>query len=145
MISLNGKRRGILKFNEKIKLMRSEKGLTQEELSKRLRVSNRSYISWEKGDSIPRDLRVYLELTKVFSVSLDYLLLGISNDDDDIEKAIQAKESITKGLDAVSDLYFVFKANNLSMKERLFLEERVEKMYLKIKLINYKFEKEGEF
>ena len=144
MISLNGKRRGILKFNEKIKLMRSEKGLTQEELSKRLRVSNRSYISWEKGDSIPRDLRVYLELTKVLSVSLDYLLLGISNDDD-IEKAIQAKESITKGLDAVSDLYFVFKANNLSMKERLFLEERVEKMYLKIKLINYKFEKEGEF
>lgn len=134
-----------MKFHEKIKLLRSEKGLTQEELSKRLRVSNRSYISWEKGESIPRDLRVYLELTKVFSVSLDYLLLGISNDDDDIEKAIQAKKSITKGLDAVSDLYFVFKANNLSMKERLFLEERVEKMYLKIKLINYKFEKEGEF
>ena len=144
MISLNGKRRGILKFHEKIKLLRSEKGLTQEELSKRLRVSNRSYISWEKGESIPRDLRVYLELTKVFSVPLDYLLLGISNDDD-IEKAIQAKESVTKGLDAVSDLYFVFKANNLSMKERLFLEEKVEKMYLNIKLINYEFEKEGEF
>ncbi len=144
MISLNGKRRGILKFNEKIKLLRSEKGLTQEELSKRLRVSNRSYISWEKGESVPRDLRVYLELTKVFSVSLDYLLLGISNDDD-MERAIQAKESVTKGLDAVSDLYFVFKANNLSMKERLFLEEKVEKMYLNIKLINYKLEKEGEF
>ena len=40
---------------------------------------------------------------------------------------------------------FVFKTNNLSMKERLFLEEKVEKMYLKIKLINYKFEKKGEF
>lgn len=134
-----------MKFHEKIKFLRIENGLTQEELSKRLRVSNRSYISWEKGESIPRDLRVYLELTKVFSVSLDYLLLGISNDDDDIEKAIQAKESVTKGLDAVSDLYFVFKTNNLSMKERLFLEEKVEKMYLKIKLINYKFEKKGEF
>ena len=92
MISLNGKRRGILKFNEKIKLLRSEKGLTQEELSKRLRVSNRSYISWEKGESVPRDLRVYLELTKVFSVSLDYLLLGISNDDDMARTALGQKK-----------------------------------------------------
>lgn len=121
-------------FYEKIKLLRSKYELTQKEISKLLNVSTRSYISWEKGESLPRDLRVYLELTKIFSVSLSYLLQGIS-DDKEIGKAID--DNITNCLNYISELSIIFQDKKMSFEDRLLLEESIEKMYLDIKFKNY--------
>ena len=123
-------------FYEKIKLLRSKYELTQKEISKLLNVSTRSYISWEKGESLPRDLRVYLELTKIFSVSLSYLLQGIS-DDKEIGKAIDDNDNITNCLNYISELSIIFQDKKMSFEDRLLLEESIEKMYLDIKFKNY--------
>lgn len=118
--------------------MRSKVGLTQKQISKLLNVSTRSYIFWEKGESLPRDLRVYLELTKIFSVSLSYLLRGIS-DDKEIGKAIDDNDNdnITNCLNYISELSIIFQDKKMSFEDRLLLEESIEKMYLDIKFKNY--------
>lgn len=93
-----------MKFNEKIKLLRSKVGLTQKQISKLLNVSTRSYIFGEKGESLPRDLRVYLKLTKIFSVPLSYLLQSIC-EDKGIENAIKDNDTINKYLNYISEAF----------------------------------------
>ena len=58
---------------EKIKLLRSARGWSQAELARRIGVTRNGVNSWEQGLSMPSP--VYLiELSKVFSVSVDFLL-----------------------------------------------------------------------
>ena len=40
-------------FNEKLKLLRKENNLTQEDLSEKLNVSRQAITKWESGDGIP--------------------------------------------------------------------------------------------
>ena len=53
--------------------------MTKEELSKRLHISSKTYLSYVRGDTpIPSD--ILLEMSKLFHCSTDYLL-GIQNSD----------------------------------------------------------------
>lgn len=61
-------------FGEKLKLLRSEKRLTQEGLAEKLSVSRQAVSKWESGTGYPETEKM-LELSKMFNVSLDYLLL----------------------------------------------------------------------
>lgn len=61
-------------IGERIKKLRKENGLTQEELSIKLGLNNKSSISqYEKGDIIPSD-EVKLKMCKLFNCTLDYLM-----------------------------------------------------------------------
>ena len=58
---------------DKIKNLRTARGWTQAELARRLGITRNGVNSWEQGLSMPSP--VYLiELSKIFSVSTDYLL-----------------------------------------------------------------------
>ena len=61
-------------FGEKLKLLRSEKHLTQEGLAEKLSVSRQAVSKWESGTGYPETEKM-LALSKMFNVSLDYLLL----------------------------------------------------------------------
>ncbi len=61
-------------FGEKLKLLRNEKGLTQEELAEQLGVSRQAVSKWESGTGYPETEKM-LQLAKMFNASLDYLLL----------------------------------------------------------------------
>ncbi len=56
-----------------ITALRQRAGLTQLELGERLSYSDKAISKWERGASIP-DAYVLLELCRLFSVSVDYLL-----------------------------------------------------------------------
>ncbi len=75
-------------FGEKLKLLRSEKHLTQEELAEKLSVSRQAVSKWESGAGYPETEKMMV-LSKMFNVSLDYLLL----DDEYVE---EQKESLPK-------------------------------------------------
>ena len=60
-------------LSEKIKRLRAEKNLTQEQLAEKLQVSRSTISSWETGRSYP-DLEMVIEICDCFSVSLDFLL-----------------------------------------------------------------------
>ena len=62
------------KFAENLKNLRSELGLTQKQLSKKLGVLERTVSYWEKGER-ECDLDTLIKISKLFNVSIDDLLL----------------------------------------------------------------------
>lgn len=65
-------------FPEILAGMRSERGMTQEEVAAALSVSNKTVSKWERGDSSP-DLASLVRLAELFEVTTD-TLLGVSCD-----------------------------------------------------------------
>lgn len=62
-------------FNEKLVILRKEKGWTQEELAKLLYVSRTAVSKWESGRGYP-GIESLKAIAKLFSVSVDELLSG---------------------------------------------------------------------
>ena len=67
-----------MKFNEKLKEIRKNKGFTQKNIYTILRVSPNCYASWEQGRTQP-DIDSIKKLCIIFEVSADYLL-GLEDD-----------------------------------------------------------------
>lgn len=63
----------ILSIADRIKELREKSGMTQSQLAKRLCVSRGAVNSWEMSLSAPSCICL-IELSKIFSVSTDYLL-----------------------------------------------------------------------
>lgn len=72
-----------MKFNEKIALLRKQKGMTQEALAFKLGISRQSVSKWETGECEP-DLSKLKEIASMFDVSIDYLLND--NYEDEVDK-----------------------------------------------------------
>ena len=65
------------KFNENLKDLRKEKGLTQKQLALELNVSEDCIYFWEKGRSEPSIIDL-INIAKCFGVTIDYLV-GLSD------------------------------------------------------------------
>ena len=64
-----------MEFNEKLKALRSSRGLTQEELAEALFVSRTAISKWESGRGYP-SIDSLKEISSFFSVTIDELLSG---------------------------------------------------------------------
>lgn len=64
-----------MEFNEKLRELRKQKGLTQEELAQALYVSRTAISKWESGRGYP-NIDSLKGIAKIFSVSIDELLSG---------------------------------------------------------------------
>ncbi|MCI8561685.1 MAG: helix-turn-helix transcriptional regulator [Dorea sp.] len=62
-----------MEFAEKLTALRKGRELTQEKLAEQLNVSRQSVSKWESGQVVP-DVEKIIELSRVFDVTLDYLL-----------------------------------------------------------------------
>ncbi len=60
-------------LNEKIKSLRKQKGLTQEELAIRLNVVRQTISKWEKGLSVP-DAEMLIKIADLFEITVSELL-----------------------------------------------------------------------
>lgn len=67
----------MIKFKERLKELRLEKELSQDELAKALHINQRSISNWETGVRQP-DYETLALIAEYFSVTTDYLL-GISD------------------------------------------------------------------
>lgn len=94
-----------MKFNEKIVLLRKQKGLTKEAAAFQLGMSSQVLSTWESGDCEP-SFKELKKLAKMYDVSFDYLL------DDDFEKTNEApnKNSEKTGCSVYKD-QFVMSCN----------------------------------
>lgn len=70
-----------MKLAEKLFELRKEKGWSQEKLAEKINVSRQSISKWESGQVLP-EIEKIIELSKIFQVTTDYLLL-----DENSEKA----------------------------------------------------------
>ncbi len=62
-----------MKFQERLKELRTEKKWTQKTLAEKMNVTDDCVHFWEKGRSEP-SIEQILELSKLFDTSTDYLL-----------------------------------------------------------------------
>ena len=60
-------------FNEKLKMLRKEKNLTQEELAEKLNVSRQAITKWENGDGTP-DIENLKQVSVLFNTTIDELV-----------------------------------------------------------------------
>lgn len=60
-------------LNERIKLLRIGRGLSQVDLAEKLGVSKQSVSNWE-NDNIQPSIEMLAKISHIFSVSTDYLL-----------------------------------------------------------------------
>lgn len=58
----------------KISFCRKKAGLSQEALATRLNISRQAVSRWETGEAVP-DTEKIVQLSRLFQVSTDYLLL----------------------------------------------------------------------
>ena len=62
-----------MEFNEKLQLLRTTKGISQEKLAEELGISKQLISKWEEGNEIP-DIQHLMALSDWFDISLDELL-----------------------------------------------------------------------
>ncbi|KJQ57765.1 helix-turn-helix domain-containing protein [Streptococcus cristatus] len=67
-----------MKLSDKLFELRKEKSWSQEKLAEQINVSRQSISKWESGQALP-ELEKIVELSKIFQVTTDYLLLEDSN------------------------------------------------------------------
>ena len=79
-----------MKLGEKLKEIRKRFGLSQEQLAEITNVSRQAITKWENDSGIP-DIGNLQELSKVFGVTIDYLL-----DDENNLPALSMKKEIDK-------------------------------------------------
>jgi len=75
------------KIGEKITESRIKNNLTQSELADKLYVTHQAVSKWENGKSIP-SIEVLVSLTKLFNITIDYLLDDSEIDSNDFESML---------------------------------------------------------
>lgn len=107
-------------FSEKLKLFRTTKKLTQEELAEKLDVSRQAITKWESGDGIP-DIDNLKQLSILFGVTIDELVK-----DDKIIK-INGKYSYQEELEIDHTKHFDIKISKIfEMNFKPNTEEKVK-------------------
>lgn len=115
-------------FKDNLKKIRESKGLTQKEVADKLGIFVQSYSRYENTDQEPKLNRV-VEIANILNVSLDELVFGINNSDDDKPTSanILKKYANLKGyiLDFEKD-YVVFGLKQLSVEGSFDLFEELD-------------------
>ena len=96
-----------------LKMLRNEKGLTQEQLAEKLNVSNRSVSRWETGSTLP-DISLIIELADYYKVDIKELVEGE-------RKSEIMKKELTETFDKISE-YSVERKKSQLQKFRIFTE-----------------------
>ena len=75
-------------FGEQIKKLRKETQLTQEQFAEKLNISRQAISNWENNRNLP-DIEMLIQISKVFQISLDQLILGENQMNNMAEKLIK--------------------------------------------------------
>lgn len=66
-------------FGQKLRTLRNDKGLTQDEVAKACGMTRRAYISYEQNNVRPRNRETYSKLASILDTDVNYLLLEDSS------------------------------------------------------------------
>lgn len=70
-------------FVNQLKVLRTQRGLTQEQVAAQVGVSRQAVAKWERGDTLP-DIESCICLADLYGVPLDALVRGIKNNENDV-------------------------------------------------------------
>lgn len=77
-----------MEFGEQIKSVRKNQNMTQEQFAEKINVTRQAVSNWENNRNLP-DIEMLIQISTVFHVSLDQLILGGNNMNKMTEKLIK--------------------------------------------------------
>ncbi len=124
-----------MKFGEKVRKLRKEKGMTQTELADSLGITLRTVQNYEAGSVHPKSRDIYYRLAEMFDVDKNYFMTedeeliraaferGGRKSAADVEELIEGicglfaggelpEEDMDAAMKAISDAYFAVKEEN---------------------------------
>ncbi|WP_084146029.1 helix-turn-helix domain-containing protein [Anaerovorax odorimutans] len=90
-------------LGEKLLQLRKSKNISQEKLALKLSVSRQAISKWELGESMPDTYNV-VQLSKLFGVSIDYLLNDEINDIENNSQNIIKQKNLLKQIKFISKI-----------------------------------------
>ena len=63
-----------MRFGDRLRMLREEKGWTQKEFGERISTSDRVVGYWESNDRFPKDDEILKSIADIFDVSVDFLI-----------------------------------------------------------------------
>lgn len=127
-----------MKFGEKLKALRKEHGMKQEDLAKAVGVGLRTVVSWEQEGRYPRRREMYGKLAGVLGVEESYLL---TEDEEFVSTAAQQYGSRGKrqAEQLVAELSGLFAGGELSESDKDAVMIALQKAYFDCKEDNKKY------
>lgn len=127
-----------MKFGEKLRKLRTEKSLTQDEVSKAIGVSRRTYVSYEQDGRYPRKREVYGKLADVFKCDVNYLM---TEDEEFVTSAAEQYGSRGKrqAEELVEELSGMFAGGDLSEADKDSVFQALQRAYVLCKEDNKKY------
>lgn len=127
-----------MKFGEKLKQLRTDKGLTQEELATTIGISRRTYVSYEQEGRYPRKRELYGKLADALGCDTNYL---ITEDEEFVTKATEEYGSRGKrqAEQLVAELSGMFAGGELSDADKDAVMIALQKAYFDCKQDNKKY------
>ena len=127
-----------MKFGEKLKKLRTEKNLTQEDVSKAIGVSRRTYLSYEQEGRYPRKREIYAKLAEVYKCDINYLM---TEDEEFVTSAAEQYGSRGKrqAEDLVAELSGMFAGGELSESDKDAVFMALQRAYVLCKEDNKKY------
>lgn len=127
-----------MKFGEKLKKLRTEQSKTQEEVSRAIGMTRRTYISYEQDGRYPRKREVYAKLAAVFHCDVNYLM---TEDEDFIFRASEqyGSRGRRQAEELVEELSGMFAGGELSDEDKDAVMLALQKAYWLCKEDNQKY------
>lgn len=127
-----------MKFSEKLRSLRMQAGLTQEQTAANIGVTLRTYQNYESGRMFPRQSEVYTALCRLFHVTADYLLKEEEQylAEAAIRGGSQAKREVATLLSQVGGL---FAGGELSEEDKDKVMKTITELYWDAKEKNQKY------
>ena len=118
----------IMKFGEKVKDLREQRKMTQEELSKAANISLRTVQYYEQGKSYPRNRELYTKLAVLFEVDINYLL---TEDEEFLVEAVAkyGRRGRIQAEDILEQAHALFAGGELSEEDQLAFVHDIQQIY----------------
>jgi len=127
-----------MKFSEKLKKLRTDNNLTQEELSKLIGVSLRTLKSYELGETLPRYRQTYYKIAEIFNIDVNYLL---TEGDEFILSAgeIYGHRGLKSAQELINSARALFAGGSLSDEDKKAVFDALQEAFFEAKLENKKY------
>ena len=117
-----------MKFGDKVKELRIQIDITQEELAKKIGVSPRTIFAYENGETYPRRRDIYNKLADLFEVELNYLL---TEDEEFVTVAREryGRKGGVQAQDLLDQATVLFAGGELSENDQLAFIHEMQRIY----------------
>lgn len=127
-----------MSFGEKLREIRTQENLTQQEMADRIGVSLRTLKSYELGETLPRYRKIYHKIAEEFNVDVNYLL---AEGDDFILSAGEkyGSRGIKGAQELIDNARALFAGGELSEDDKKVVFDALQEAFFEAKLENKKY------